>query len=68
MTAMERVVTRVSRRLERGDTRRSFLMKTAIVALCRSVLRWYSPRGRLSPEQIGEYYARLVVSMVKLAK
>jgi hypothetical protein len=32
------------------------------------VLRWYSPRGRLSPEQIGEYYAELVVSMVKPAK
>jgi AcrR family transcriptional regulator len=44
------------------------MMKTAIVALCRSVLRWYSPRGRLSPEQIGEYYAELVVSMVKAAK
>jgi AcrR family transcriptional regulator len=44
------------------------MMKTAIVALCRSVLRWYSPRGRLTPEQIGEYYAGLVVSMVKPAK
>ena len=44
------------------------MMKTAIVALCRSVLRWYSPRGRLSPEQIGEYYAGLVASMVKPAK
>jgi len=44
------------------------MMKTAIVALCRSVLRWYSPRGRLSPEQIGEYYAELVVLMVKAAK
>jgi AcrR family transcriptional regulator len=43
------------------------MMKTAIVALCRSVLRWYSPRGRLSPEQIGEYYAGLVASMVKPA-
>lgn len=44
------------------------MMKTAIVALCRSVLRWYSPRGRLSPEEIGEYYAGLVVSMVQPAR
>ena len=41
------------------------MMKTAIVALCRSVLRWYSPRGRLTPEEIGEYYAKLAISMVK---
>lgn len=44
------------------------MMKTAIVALCRSVLRWYSPRGRLSPEEIGEYYAGLVAAMVKPVK
>ncbi|HWX28454.1 MAG TPA: TetR/AcrR family transcriptional regulator [Steroidobacteraceae bacterium] len=44
------------------------MMRMAILALCRSVLRWYSPRGRLSPEQIGEYYAELVVSMVKPPK
>ncbi|MCU1429262.1 MAG: hypothetical protein JWL83_3262 [Actinomycetia bacterium] len=42
MTVMERVVTRVSRRLERGDTRRSFLVKTAIVgsALATRPLRF----------------------------
>ncbi len=44
------------------------MMRMAILALCRSVLGWYSPRGRLSPEQIGEYYAELVVSMVDAAK
>ena len=44
------------------------MMKTAIVAMCRSVLRWYSPRGRLTPEEIGEYYAALAISMVKAAK
>ncbi len=41
------------------------LVKTAIVAFCRSVLTWYSPRGKLTPEEIGEYYAELVIAMVK---
>jgi len=44
------------------------MMRTAIVAMCRSVLSWYSPRGRLTPEEIGEYYSELAISMVKPAK
>ncbi|PHP64833.1 TetR family transcriptional regulator [Zhengella mangrovi] len=39
--------------------------KTAIVALCRSVLTWYSPRGSLSPEDLGAAYGDLVIRMVK---
>jgi AcrR family transcriptional regulator len=40
------------------------IAKVAIVSLCVSVLNWYSPRGELSPEQVGELYADLVLSMV----
>ncbi|VWX61885.1 TetR family transcriptional regulator [Burkholderiales bacterium 8X] len=40
------------------------IVRTAIVALCRSVLTWYSPRGRFTPQQLGEHYADLVVAMV----
>lgn len=41
------------------------MTRTAIIALCRSVLDWYSPRGPLTPQQIGEYYADLVIAMIK---
>lgn len=41
------------------------IVKTAIVTLCRSVLTWYSPNGRFSPEELGSYYADLVLSMVE---
>jgi AcrR family transcriptional regulator len=40
------------------------LTRMAVVSLCRSTLLWYSPRGRLTPEAIGDYYADLVVRMV----
>ena len=36
----------------------------AIVSLCVSVLNWYAPRGKLSPDQVGDLYAELVLSMV----
>lgn len=38
--------------------------RVAIVSLCVSVLNWYSPGGRLGPEQVGDLYADLVLSMV----
>lgn len=41
--------------------------KTAIVALCRSVLTWYSPNGPLSPDELGAAYGDLVMRMVKAA-
>jgi AcrR family transcriptional regulator len=41
------------------------MTRTAIIALCRSVLEWYSPRGPLTPQEIGEYYATLALAMVK---
>lgn len=40
------------------------IVRTAIISLCRSVLNWYSPRGRFTPQQLGEHYADLVVAMV----
>lgn len=40
------------------------ITRMAIVSLCRSTLNWYSPRGRMTPEQIGEHYVKLVLAMV----
>jgi len=40
------------------------ITRVAVVSLCVSVLNWYSPGGKLSPEQVGELYAELVLSMV----
>lgn len=40
------------------------LTRVAIVSLCVSVLNWFSPSGKLSPEQVGDYYADLVLSML----
>ena len=42
------------------------IVKTAIVTLCRSVLTWYSPKGRFSPEELGSQYADLVISMIEV--
>ena len=61
----------VERCLEEGCATGEFrikdvrLVKTVIVAFCRSVLTWHSPRGKLTPEEIGEHYAELVIAMVK---
>jgi AcrR family transcriptional regulator len=41
------------------------IARVAVVSLCVSVLNWFSPGGRLSPEQVGEYYADLVLSMLR---
>ena len=40
------------------------MTRMAVVSLCRSTLLWYSPRGRLTPEMIGDSYVELVIGMV----
>lgn len=40
------------------------LTRMAVVSLCRSTLLWYSPRGKLTPEEIADYYVDLVIGMV----
>jgi AcrR family transcriptional regulator len=40
------------------------LTRVAVVSLCVSVLNWFSPSGKLSPDQVGDYYADLVLSML----
>jgi AcrR family transcriptional regulator len=45
--------------------RETSIVKMAIIALCQSVLVWYSPRGRLTPEEIGDVYAELALAMVR---
>ena len=30
------------------------ITRMALVSLCRSTLQWYSPRGRYTPEEIGD--------------
>jgi AcrR family transcriptional regulator len=36
----------------------------AILSLCIDVARWYSPGGRLSPNELGELYADLMLGML----
>jgi AcrR family transcriptional regulator len=43
------------------------IARVAVVSLCVSVLNWFSPHGKLSPEQVGELYADLVSSMLGAA-
>jgi AcrR family transcriptional regulator len=40
------------------------ITRMAVVSLCRSTLLWYSPRGKFTPEEIGDYYVNLVLGMV----
>ena len=40
------------------------ITRMAVVSLCRSTLIWYSPRGKLTPEQIADEYVELVLAMV----
>ena len=44
------------------------LLTITVLSLGVSVSRWFSPRGRLSPLQLGEFHASLVVQMVASAK
>ena len=41
------------------------ITRMALVSLCRSTLQWYSPRGRYTPEEIGERYVPLALGMVR---
>ncbi len=56
--------------LERGNASGEFrfddlsMTRMAVVSLCRSTLLWYSPRGRCTPEEIGDHYVQLVLNMV----
>ena len=36
----------------------------AIITMCEYVQSWYDPEGELSPEDIGQHYSDLVLSMV----
>jgi AcrR family transcriptional regulator len=36
----------------------------AVLSLCIDVARWFNVRGRRTPEEVGELYARLVLRMV----
>jgi AcrR family transcriptional regulator len=40
------------------------ITRMALVSLCRSTLLWYSPRGRYTPEEIGDKYVALFLGMV----
>jgi AcrR family transcriptional regulator len=40
------------------------ITRMAVVSLCRSTLSWYSPRGKYTPEEIGDYYVTLVLGMI----
>lgn len=40
------------------------ITRMAVVSLCRSTLLWYSPRGRSTPEELGDRYVKLVLGMV----
>jgi AcrR family transcriptional regulator len=37
----------------------------AVLSLCIDVARWYTPGGRWRPDELGELYADLVLSMVQ---
>ena len=41
------------------------ITRMALVSLCRSTLLWYSPRGRYTPEEIGDRYVELALGMVR---
>lgn len=53
-----------------GVKRRAFVVSdvrtvvTAIMSLILAVCRWYSPEGELTPEQLGDRYADLVLKML----
>ena len=44
------------------------ITRMALVSLCRSTLQWYSPRGRYTPEEIGDKYVPLALGMVRAAR
>jgi AcrR family transcriptional regulator len=44
------------------------VMRTAILTMCVSVSGWFSVNGALTPEEIGQEYARLVLRMVETGR
>lgn len=40
------------------------ITRMAVLSLCRSTLLWYSPRGKHTPEKLGDYYVKLVLGMI----
>ena len=56
--------------LENGDASGEFEIADirgttlAVMSLCIDVARWYSPKGRRTPDEIGALYADLVLRMV----
>ncbi|HEV7626712.1 MAG TPA: TetR/AcrR family transcriptional regulator [Streptomyces sp.] len=56
--------------LESGDASGEFEVADirgttlAVMSLCIDVARWYSPKGRRTPDEIGTLYADLVLRMV----
>ncbi|WP_433996174.1 hypothetical protein [Bradyrhizobium lablabi] len=49
----------------RLNERRIGITRVAAVLLCVSVLNWFSAGGRLSPEQVSDDYAELVLPMLR---
>ena len=43
------------------------ITRMALVSLCRSTLLWYSPRGRYTPDEIGDRYGKLALGMGRAA-
>jgi hypothetical protein len=39
-------------------------LRVAIMSLCTSVSQWFSVKGALTPEQLGDLYAEYVLKMV----
>ena len=40
------------------------ITRMAVLSLCRSTLLWYSPRGKNTPEELGDFYVKLVLGMI----
>jgi AcrR family transcriptional regulator len=57
--------------LNEGEARGGFQVRSAqqlraaIMWLCNSVSQWYSPKGTLTPEQLGDLYAGYVLKIVE---
>lgn len=47
-----------------GRTDDPRLVAFAVLGLCNSVTAWYSPSGRVAPDQLADQYARLVMGML----
>lgn len=66
--AMEEYVESILRRgMDSGDFCIADLHSTtfAVLSLGMGVSRWFKPKGRLTPQEIGEIYGELALSMVR---